>query len=158
MSLDAINEVEYSFLEEEVRPLFSWWNKLSSSYYSQEFKDRIACSQDSNDIKIGVYSGDPDLLRNVVRNPYLQVHHFKYLLRKFYGDLEQGLILANRGVPEELLHEMALAEKTTPLMSYVISHHNNSREDTQVIAALRGNQSFTEYLRGSVPIAFALGY
>lgn len=112
-------------------------------------------SKDPKDIEIGVYSGDVDLLRNVVRNPYLQPYQFKYLLRKFCSDLEQSLILANIGVPESLLHEMALADKTTPLINYVISHHHNSREDTQVIAALRGNQSFAEYLRGSIPMAFA---
>lgn len=155
MRLEANKGLDYSFFDDEIRPLFSWWNRLASNYYSQEFKERMSFSQDFNDIQIGVYSGDVDLLRNVVRNPHLEVHHLNYLLRKFYGNLEQSLILANSGVPEELLHKMALSEKTTPLMHYVISHHRNSREDTQVIAALRGNQSFTEYLRGSLPMAFA---
>ena len=144
-----------NYFDAEIQFLFDFWSKLTNEIIpNTESRAPINLTNNQAEINHAIYYGDLRLIRKAIRNPNLQSHHFRFLLSAFQENLERSIIMTNPSCPVGILESTAFQENSTPLMRYVVSRHPNSSEEIKIVAALKGVESFNDYLKGSRPLLF----
>ena len=144
-----------NYFDAEIQFLFDFWSRLTNELTQGiDLKTPITLTDNQAELNHAIYYGNLGLIRKAIRNPNLQNHHFRFLLSTFQDNLEKSIIMTNPSCPKGILESTALQDTATPLMRYVVSRHPNSSEEIKIVAALKGIESFNDYLKGSRPLLF----
>lgn len=149
------DESTKNYFDAEIQFLFDFWSKIANDIISgNDLKTPIALTDNQSEINHAIYYGNLGRIRKAIQNPNLQSHHFRFLLSTFRENLERSIILTNSSCPVSILESTVLQDNATPLMRYVVSRHPNSSEEIKIVAALKGVESFSDYLKDSRPLLF----